>query len=342
MSALVDLLDKKRVHLDTKVLGISVLLIKNFDALADSLVVVDMSQARNVLLDVELLLKFQVHHLRKVVKPHVDVSARLLDRFKYTVYSAKIVGIDSRAQVTFSASNRIEAVIATADGALGVLSAPALEDPSSGRAKLAVELVTVFAIVLHVFEIELRLVALLAEAVSGLLTFLDKITRLRVRGEVEGRMRTGILEVQIDTKLHKALEDLDLRVGSSLMNTVVTMDVLKERVHALLLEDPDNLVVAVVRGPVHGRRTTRLGGVGDRLEVVLLLFFIIIGVLGLLLLLVLQVSLVLDKDSDDILVSVTGCPQKRVPAVFLNARVSADFERFSYIFIVVFLNRSHE
>lgn len=45
-------------------------------------------------------------------------------------------------------------------------------------------------------------------------------------------MHSGILEHQIDTKLHEALEDADLGVGGSLMDAIVSVDVLHEWFHS--------------------------------------------------------------------------------------------------------------
>ena len=61
---------------------------------------------------------------------------------------------------------------------------------------------------------------------SGFLTLQYESTSLRVRGKVERSVSAGIFEVQINAELHEGLENLNLRVSSSLMNTIVAMDVL--------------------------------------------------------------------------------------------------------------------
>ena len=63
-------------------------------------------------------------------------------------------------------------------------------------------------------------------------TRLDESTRFWVRGQVKRRVDASVSQLQIDTELHKAFEDLDLRIGGSLMNAVVAVDIDREWVHA--------------------------------------------------------------------------------------------------------------
>ena len=83
-------------------------------------------------------------------------------------------------------------------------------------------------------------------------------------------------------------------VGRRLMDAVVAMNVLKQWVHLFFHQDPDDLVVTVIRCPVHGSGATGLRRIGHWLEVVLLFFVVVGGVLSLLLLFVFQVRLVLN------------------------------------------------
>ena len=98
----------------------------------------------------------------------------------------------------------------------------------------------------------------------------NKFTGLWVRGEVQRCVATCILQVEINTELHEALEHFDLGVSGSLMDAVIAINVLHQRIHLLLHQDPDDLMVAMVTGPVHGRGATKFGWVGHRLKVVLL------------------------------------------------------------------------
>ena len=63
-------------------------------------------------------------------------------------------------------------------------------------------------------------------------TRLDESTRFWVRGQVKRRVDASVSQLQIDTELHKAFEDLDLGIGGSLMNAVVAVDIDREWVHA--------------------------------------------------------------------------------------------------------------
>ena len=58
--ALVDLLDKNRVDDDSELFSLLVLRLKNFHALANRLVVVNVGQTGDEVSNVELLLQFQV------------------------------------------------------------------------------------------------------------------------------------------------------------------------------------------------------------------------------------------------------------------------------------------
>ena len=109
-------------------------------------------------------------------------------------------------------------------------------------------------------------------------------------------MDASISQLQIDTKLHEALEDLDLRVGGSLMDAVVAVDVNQQWVHRDLHKKPDHLDVTVVRSPVHRCVATDFGRVRHRLEVVDFLFVVtcISVIVSLILIHVLQMRLVLD------------------------------------------------
>ena len=156
-------------------------------------------------------------------------------------------------------------------------------------------------------------------------------------------MNSGILLLKIYTEGHEALEDVDLRGGSSLMDAVVTIDILKVRIHLLFHQKPDDLDVALVASPMHWGMPTGLGWVWDRLEVVNL--FIVIKILLLfvdLLLLVFQMRLMLDQKSNNILISVTSSPKDRVPTVLLAAGICIHAKSFLDLLVVVFLDSCHQ
>ena len=88
---------------------------------------------------------------------------------------------------------------------------------------------------------------------SGLLTAHDQFTGLRVRSKVQGCVSSRILQVEIHTKLHETLEHFDLGVRGSLMDAIIAVNILHQRIHLLLHQDPDYFMVTVVTGPVHGR-----------------------------------------------------------------------------------------
>ena len=66
---------------------------------------------------------------------------------------------------------------------------------------------------------------------SCLDTTLDKIACLGVGSQVDRFMDAGILQIQVNAKLHETLKHFYLRIGRGLMNTIVPMDVLVKRVH---------------------------------------------------------------------------------------------------------------
>ena len=152
-----------------------------------------MGQATNKVLDVELFLQFQVKNSGMIEQLHIDVGVGILDLGENAIDGHEIVGVHSTAQITLSVSNKRVAIIATAYWALRDLAILVLEDPRSNRAQPTEEPVAVLAVVLDIFEIELRLVAFLARTVRSLLTLLDQSTSLRVCREIKGRVCAGIL-----------------------------------------------------------------------------------------------------------------------------------------------------
>ena len=57
-------------------------------------------------------------------------------------------------------------------------------------------------------------------------TSYNQRARFRISCQVDWGVDTSVFELEIDTELHETLEHSNLRVGCSLMNTIVSMDVL--------------------------------------------------------------------------------------------------------------------
>lgn len=100
--------------------------------------------------------------------------------------------------------------------------------------------------------------------------------------------------------------------------------------------------MAVIRGPVHGRVSASLGGIGHRLEVVFDVFIVAVSTVGFLLLFVFQVRLVLYQNANDVLIAVTRCPQQRIPPVFFILDVRAIFDCIDDRIEVVSLHSLHQ
>ena len=146
-------------------------------------------------------------------------------------------------------------------------------------------------------------------------------------------MASCILNFNVDSTREEALENFLRSTCRSLVNSVVTMHIDVKRTHVLLKEDPNYLVVAFVAGP------RKRGVLSNFLSIFRfnerIVFFFSNNDTGSSLLhasffstisrtlvdccvQVGSASVVLDKNPDNLLVTVIRCPEKRVPAVFLN------------------------
>ena len=225
MGALIDLLNQLWIDDNTELFGILVLLVQHGDALADGLVVFDVLDALDKVADVELFLELKVKDGSIVQKFHIDVRAVLFDLVVDAVKCTEFIRRHSVMQIILSVLDRLEHGITSANGALRDIAILVLVDPGLGGAELAPELVGVFTVELDIPEIEAGVVALFAGAMRCLDTCLDEGAGFWVGGQVEGRVYASVSQLEIDTELHKALEDLDLRVGRGLMDAVVAVDI---------------------------------------------------------------------------------------------------------------------
>ena len=299
-----------------------------------------MGYARDESTYVLLFVQLQVQFFGLIEKLNVDVRLVLFNLLVDAIEGSEVVGGHRFAQAVLGINDRSEAVITATDWALLNISIFVFENPGSRRAQLAVEVATVLAEELDVTEIKLGVIAFGSRAVSRADATLDQTTRFLVSGQVQGRVCPCILQVKIHAELHEALQDLDLRVSCGLMNAVVSMHILHQRIQLLLHQQPDDFDMAVVAGPVHGSVSSGLGRVRQGFENVSLIFVIIaVAVIrGLLVLLVLQVRLILDQHSNYVFISVTGRPKKRVPTAFLSVYIGTQCDRLLGRFEIVFLN----
>ena len=60
---------------------------------------------------------------------------------------------------------------------------------------------------------------------SSLDSCLDQGTSFWICGQVKWRMYTSVSQLQIDTELHEAFQNFDLRVCGGLMDAIIAMDV---------------------------------------------------------------------------------------------------------------------
>ena len=175
-------------------------------------------------------------------------------------------------------------------------------------------------------------------------TRLDEGTCFRVRGQVKWRVDASVSKLQIDTELHEALEDLDLRISCGLMNTVVAVDIDREWVHANLHEQPHNLDVPMVTRPMHRRVPADFSWVGLRDEVidfffVVARFFVVVRYCTFI---VLLVGAALNEQTNNVLVSVTRGPEQWIPTVLLAVRVGAARKRFADTLKIIILHGSEQ
>ena len=174
-----------------------------------------------------------MEHLGLVEQLHFDVRLVVLDLREDRVERLEIIRSHGVAKAALSLLDFVAAVIVSADRSLRNQAVLVLEHPVLRGAELAVEITARLAVELDVSEVKLGAIALLANAVGRVDTALDQLTCLRVSGKIKRSVTSSIFQVQINTKLHKALENLNLRIGGSLMDAIVAMLVLNEWIHLL-------------------------------------------------------------------------------------------------------------
>ena len=131
------------------------LLVKDGNALADGLVIIDLGDTRDEIANVELLLKFEVKNLSVVEKFDIDVGFVGLDLIVDAIEISELVSRHGVAKSLLLISNKMVAVVAAAHGALFNDTILVLKHPSLGRAELAIELIAVGAVELDVLKVKL-------------------------------------------------------------------------------------------------------------------------------------------------------------------------------------------
>ena len=131
------------------------LLVKDGNALADGLVVIDLGDTRDEIANVELLLKFEVKNLSVMEKFDIDVGFVGLDLIVDAIEISELVSRHGVAKSLFLIRNQMVTVVTAAHGALLNDTILVLKHPSLGRAELAIELIAVGAVELDVLKVKL-------------------------------------------------------------------------------------------------------------------------------------------------------------------------------------------
>ena len=132
--ALINLADERGINLNAKLLRILKLIVEHCDALADCLIVFNVSYALDEVPDVELSFEAQVKYCSIIHESHINVRPVLPDLVVDAVESNEVECVHGVSQILLGFRNNSETIVAAADRALSDFTVFILKDPVFGRA----------------------------------------------------------------------------------------------------------------------------------------------------------------------------------------------------------------
>lgn len=172
-NALIDLVNKHRIELHSKLLSSLLFFGQDLHALADSLVVVNMLNAVDEIANIKLFLEPKMQPLSLVLELDIDIDLTLQDCMKHCINSREIARLHCLSQLRLAIYNHLVALFAPADHLFLRLAFHVFKDPVPQTAALAEELVAFLAIVLRILEGKLAFAALVPLAIRLVATLLD-------------------------------------------------------------------------------------------------------------------------------------------------------------------------
>lgn len=181
---------------------------------------------------------------------NVDVNLLCLDFSEHAIHVMVTVRVNGGLQFSFVLGDNGCTTIAAADKAFLGFRHVCLEYPVATRALDAEEVLAALAEVPDVFEIEYGIAAYSSLTLFGIHSLEDQLASAIVGGQIKGRVRPGVDLVHIDTAHQETLEDFVSTTSCCLVNRSVSVHVNLSWRKILLKQNPHDLMVTVITGPM--------------------------------------------------------------------------------------------